>query len=56
MSGGLGTEALMEGHIDAMMGPELHGTMVIMNDFYPSINLANYKFPTAGSGWVVGSG
>lgn len=53
MSGGLGTEALMEGHIDAMMGPELHGTMAIMNDFYPSIDLGAYKFPTAGSGWVV---
>jgi len=53
MSGGLGTDALMKGHIDAMMGPELHGTMAIMNDFYPSIDLADYKFPTAGSGWVV---
>ena len=53
MSGGLGTDALMNGHIDAMMGPELHGTMAIMNDFYPSIDLADYKFPTAGSGWVV---
>ena len=53
MSGGLGVDALMKGHIDAMMGPELHGTMAIMNDFYPSIDLADYKFPTAGSGWVV---
>ena len=53
MSGGLGVDALMNGHIDAMMGPELHGTMAIMNDFYPSIDLADYKFPTAGSGWVV---
>ncbi len=53
MSGGLGVDALMNGHIDAMMGPELHGTMAVMNDFYPSIDLADYKFPTAGSGWVV---
>jgi len=53
MSGGLGVDALMNGHVDAMMGPELHATMAVMNDFYPSIDLADYKFPTAGSGWVV---
>jgi NitT/TauT family transport system substrate-binding protein len=53
MSDGLGTEALMKGHVDAMMGPELHATMAIMSDFYPSIDLADYKFPAAGSAWMV---
>lgn len=49
----LGVEALLNGEIDAMMGPELHGTMAIMNDFYPSIDLAGYQFPTAGSALLV---
>ncbi|MEX2494610.1 MAG: ABC transporter substrate-binding protein [Woeseia sp.] len=53
MSGALGAEHLMNGDIDAMMGPELHGTMAIMNDFHAPIDLADYSFPVAGSALVV---
>lgn len=53
MSGALGVEALMDGDIDAMMGPELHATMAIMNDFHTPIDLADYDFPVAGSSLMV---
>lgn len=53
MGGALGVEHLLKGHIDAMMGPELHGTMALMNDFQAPIDLGDYDFPTAGSGLVV---
>lgn len=53
MSGALGTEALAEGHVDAMMGPELHATMAILDGYKAPIDLGDYEFPTAGSALVV---
>ena len=53
MSDALGVEALEKGYIDAMMGPELHATMAIMNDFHTPIDLGDYDFPVAGSALVV---
>lgn len=53
MADGLGFDALMKGEIDAMMGPELHATMALMNDLHAPIDLADYKFPVSGSALVV---
>lgn len=53
MSNALGADSLKKGHVDAMMGPELHATMAIMDGFHASIDLGDYDFPTAGSAMVV---
>jgi ABC-type nitrate/sulfonate/bicarbonate transport system substrate-binding protein len=45
----LGVEALITGEIDALIGPELHGTMALMNDFNVLADMADYHFPVAGS-------
>jgi len=54
MSGGLGLDALLNGDIDALMAPELHGTMAIMNGgVNVLVDLGDHSFPTAGSALVV---
>ena len=54
MSGGLGLDALLNGDIDALMTPELHGTMAIMNGgVNVLVDLGDHSFPTAGSALVV---
>jgi ABC-type nitrate/sulfonate/bicarbonate transport system substrate-binding protein len=53
MSGALGVDALTNGEVDAVMGPELHATMAIMNDFHTPIDLADYDFPVSGSSMMV---
>lgn len=53
MSDALGTDSLKNGSVDAQMGPELHATMALQEGFHAPIDLADYNFPTAGSGLVV---
>ena len=51
---GLGLDALLNGDIDALMAPELHGTMAIMNGgVNVLVDLGDHSFPTAGSALVV---
>ena len=49
----LNVESLENGTIDALMGPELHGTMALMNDFPVLEDMANIGFPVAGSALQV---
>ena len=49
----LGVSALMDGTIDALMAPELHGTMALMNDYTELADMAEYGFPVAGSALQV---
>lgn len=53
VGGTLNVDALKEGKIDALMGPELHGTMALMNDFPVLADLGDYGFPVAGSALQV---
>lgn len=49
VGGTLNVDSLKEGKIDALMGPELHGTMALMNDFPVLADLSEYNFPVSGS-------
>lgn len=53
MGGALGLDALMNGQVDAIIGPELHATMALVNDFNAPVDLADYHFPVAGSALVA---
>jgi NitT/TauT family transport system substrate-binding protein len=53
VGGTLNVDSLKEGKIDALMGPELHGTMALMNDFPMLADLGDYGFPVAGSALQV---
>jgi ABC-type nitrate/sulfonate/bicarbonate transport system substrate-binding protein len=52
----LGVEALKNGHIDAMIGPELHSTMAIDAGFRELEDLSTYNIPIAGSAFLVDRG
>jgi len=53
MGNALAVEALLNGQIDALIGPELIGTMALMNDFNVLTDLSSYHFPVAGSALVA---
>ena len=53
VGGTLNVESLKSGEIDALMGPELHGTMALMNDFPVLADLGDYGFPVSGSALQV---
>ncbi len=53
VGGTLNVDSLKEGKIDALMGPELHGTMALMNDFPVLADLTEYNFPVSGSALQV---
>ncbi|NIO62185.1 MAG: hypothetical protein GTO35_06165, partial [Gammaproteobacteria bacterium] len=46
-------DALVNGHIDAMIGPELHATMAIDAGFRDLEDLGKYNIPIAGSAFLV---
>lgn len=53
VGGTLNVDSLKAGKIDALIAPELHGTMAIMNDFPVLADMADYGFPVAGSALQV---
>jgi len=53
IGGALGLDALMKGQVDAIIGPELHATMALVNDFNAPVDFADYHFPVAGSALVA---
>jgi NitT/TauT family transport system substrate-binding protein len=53
MGGGLGVASLQKGHVDAMIGPELHTTMAVDAGFKVLVDLGEYELPVAGSSFLV---
>lgn len=53
MGGALGVDALDNGYVDAIMGPELHATMGIDAGYHVIVDLADYNLPMAGSSFLV---
>lgn len=53
MGDALGVDALTNGYVDAMIAPELHGTMAIDAGFKVIADFQDYDLPVAGSGFAV---
>lgn len=53
MADGLSVEALQQGHIDAFVADNMHGTMAMAAGFNVIVDLADYDFATAGSSIMV---
>ncbi len=53
MANALGVEALQEGHVDAIIAPELHATMAVDAGFNVVVDLQDYELPVAGSSFLV---
>ena len=53
MGNGLSVEALQKGYVDAFIAPELHTTMAVATGFKVLVDLGEYKFPIAGSAFLV---
>jgi len=53
IAGGLGVDALQQGHVDAFIAPELHATMAIDAGFKVLVDLQEYQLPVAGSAFLV---
>jgi ABC-type nitrate/sulfonate/bicarbonate transport system substrate-binding protein len=53
MDDGLAVEALQKGYVDAFVAPELHATMAVKAGYKLLIDLGDYKFPIAGSSFLV---
>jgi len=49
----LNVESLLNGTIDALIGPELHGTMALMNDFNVLADTSDFNLPVSGSALYV---
>ena len=49
---GLGLDALENGHIDAVVGPELHATMAVSAGYEVLVDLRELKLPNAGSSFL----
>lgn len=48
----LGVDALKHGHVDAIIGPELHATMAVDAGFKIVADLGDYDLPVAGSSFL----
>ncbi len=53
MGNALGVDALTRGEVDAIIAPELHGTMAIDAGYKVIVDLLDYHLPVAGSGFAV---
>lgn len=53
MGDALGVGVLINGHVDAVIGPELHATMAIDAGFRDLEDLGKYNIPIAGSSFLV---
>lgn len=53
MGDALGVDALDAGHVDAIIAPELHGTMALDRGYHVIVDFLDYDFPVAGSGFAV---
>jgi len=53
IAGGLGVDALQQGHVDAFIAPELHATMAVDAGFKVLVDLQEYQLPVAGSAFLV---
>jgi NitT/TauT family transport system substrate-binding protein len=53
MGDALGVDALTKGYVDAIIAPELHGTMAIDAGFKVIADFQDYDLPVAGSGFAV---
>ena len=53
IAGGLGVDALQQGHVDAFIAPELHATMAVDAGFKVLVDLQDYQLPVAGSAFLV---
>jgi NitT/TauT family transport system substrate-binding protein len=53
MGNALGVDALQRDEVDAIVAPELHGTMAIDAGFKVIADFQDYKLPVAGSGFAV---
>lgn len=52
MGDALGVSALQEGHVDAIISPELHTTMALEAGFKILVDLGDYELPVAGSSFL----